>query len=269
MASYSRFQTIENSESVRPGERHEPDASPGQMLLRLPRLEAAEVHVYSVSLTQPQQMLARLASMLSEDERERAGRFHFQIHSSRFMAGRGLLRLLLGRHLEREPAELDFIYQPGGKPELGPSQGGVHFNLAHFEDTLLLAVSRLGPLGVDLERVRDLPDLEGLVGRFFSVREATAFARLPAPEKPQAFFNLWTRKEAWLKATGDGIAQGLDKVEVTFLPKEPARLLALPASDAPQDWTLHELQPAPGFVGALALKQPTFSLVNVDLSLMS
>jgi 4'-phosphopantetheinyl transferase len=264
MGNSLESQSIELWECARPGERSEPDTT--QARLRVPPLGEAEVHVYSFSLAQPQQVLARLASLFSVDERERACRFHFEVHSSRFMAGRGLLRLLLGHHLDTEPAGLNFTCRPAGKPELDPPHSGLHFNLAHCEDCALLAITRLGPLGVDLERVRELPDFEELVGRFFSVREATAFARLLPAQKPRAFFNLWTRKEAWLKATGDGIAEGLDKVEVSFLPGEAARVLALPGDDAPEAWTVRELQFAAGFVAALAIRQPTFSIINVDFT---
>ena len=257
---------LQMSECLPPANRCQRGTSVHRAFPQIPRLGETDIHVYCLSLTQPPLIMAQLASTLSIDERQRAGRFHFEVHSSRFIAGRGLLRLLLAHHLHVEPAEINFSYRAAGKPELRAADAGLHFNLAHCEDCALLAITRLGPVGVDLERVRDLPDFEELVGRFFSVREATAFARLLPAQKPQAFFNLWTRKEAWLKAVGDGIAQGLDKVEVTFLPGETARLLAIPPGDAPEHWNLRELQPAAGFVGALGIRQSAFSLLNLDFS---
>jgi 4'-phosphopantetheinyl transferase len=104
-----------------------------------------------------------------------------------------------------------------------------------------------------VERVRALDDADELVARFFSPRETAAYRELPSDQRPIAFFNLWTRKEAWLKATGEGIAHSLNQVEVSFLPGEPTRLLRLPrASDALPNWNLHDLSPAPGFAAAVA-----------------
>jgi len=113
----------------------------------------------------------------------------------------------------------------------------------------------MGPLGLDVEGIRTVKDVAELVQRFFSARENSLFQELSPEQKNIAFFNLWTRKEAWLKATGQGISQNLNRVEVSFLPGESARLLALPeAFHSPNNtWSLHELVPAPGFVGALAI----------------
>ena len=238
----------------------------GEALRRIPRLRANEVHIASFSLAQPASVLAACEQVLSDEEHERARKFHFEVHRARFVAGRGLLRFLLGHYLQADPARLIFSYGANGKPALqGKEHELLHFNLAHSESLALLGITRLGRLGVDVERVRELPDFEKLVSCFFSVREATAFARLSAGLRASAFFNLWTRKEAWLKATGEGIAHRLDKVEVSFLPGEPARLLALPEPNPLSGWTLRELQPAEGFVGALALRRSRFTLRTFEL----
>jgi 4'-phosphopantetheinyl transferase len=109
-------------------------------------------------------------------------------------------------------------------------------------------------VGVDVERIRTLSDAEGVAGRFFSERESNGLKALSANQRPAAFFNLWTRKEAWLKATGDGIGGGLNQVEVTFEADEPARLISLFGNaESARDWSLIALNPAPEFVGALAV----------------
>jgi 4'-phosphopantetheinyl transferase len=174
---------------------------------------------------------------------------------------------------------LQFAYGPHGKPALAggqPAEADPQFNLAHSENLALLAFAHTGAVGVDVEQVRPMPDADQLVARFFSPREQFAFKQLPDEQKPAAFFNLWTRKEAWLKATGDGIGHLLSQVEVSFLPGEPARLLSVPPSrpgaepdvarsagpdpirEAPNwpKWSLYHLTPAPGFTAALALAQP-------------
>ena len=219
-----------------------------------PPLAGAEVHVWAAPLELPEARLAVIVAMLSPDEQVRAARFHFERDRGRFIAGRGFLRALLGRYLQTEPAQLQFSYSPRGKPSLAaPANNGLHFNLAHSDALALLAVTRACPVGVDVERINPLRDAEGITERFFSPRESAALKALPADQKPAAFFNLWTRKEAWLKATGDGISEFLSKSEVSFLPDEPARFLSiLGDTQAAAAWTLEDLKPAEGFKAALA-----------------
>jgi 4'-phosphopantetheinyl transferase len=222
----------------------------------LPRLESREVHIWAAALDVVPAELEPLTATLSATERERAARFHFERHRNRFIAGRGWLRATLGHYLRTDPGALDFTYGANGKPALGGAfaRASWHFNLAHSGPMALLAITRLGEVGVDIEEVRPLPDAEELVARFFSARETALFRELPEDQKPAAFFNLWTRKEAWLKATGEGIAQSLHLVEVSFLPGEPARLLGVPEAFATGPvWNLCELAPAYGFAAALAL----------------
>ena len=223
-------------------------------------LAAGDVHVWSLPLDIGQSSLASVTELLSPDEKKRADRFRFEVHRNRFVAGRGLLRVILARYCDVSPERLRFIYGPNGKPELTPGEGArrtgdaLHFNLAHSEGVGVLAVTQTGPVGVDLEQVRRLLEFKALVGQFFSAREAAEFSRLPWEQQPAAFFNLWTRKEALLKATGEGIAHSLNRVEVSFLPGEPARVLSLPAEQwAGCEWSLVDLAISPSYAGALAL----------------
>ncbi len=220
---------------------------------------ADEVHVWAAWLAPPPAALAEFGASLSSAEAERAARFRFERDRDRFVAGRGLLRRLLGRYLQTDPQAVEFTYSAEGKPALAGAfaASGLHFNLAHSEGLALLAVTRAGPVGIDVERIRALSDAAELVSRFFSARESAAFRLLPEDQKPAAFFSLWTRKEAWLKATGEGLAHLLARVEVSFLPGESARWLSLPERQAHDaDWMLHELEPAPNFTGALAVAAP-------------
>lgn len=219
-----------------------------------PSLAPDEVHVWAASLSVPTAVLAALSITLSAEERERAARFKFDLHRNRFIVGRGILRELLGRYTGANPEELDFAYADHGKPQL-TSGSDLQFNLAHSDDIGLFAFSRHGPLGVDVEQVRRINNVDDLVARFFSARENDLFQKLSDDQKPGAFFNLWTRKEALLKATGEGITGGLNRVEVTFLEDEAARLLAIDGNPVPaRDWILSSLAPAPGFVGAVAVQ---------------
>jgi 4'-phosphopantetheinyl transferase len=222
------------------------------VLVDIPR---TETHIFAAQLDDSLASDFARAS-LSRDEKDRANRFHRKIHKTRFIAGRSLIRLVLGRYLGVQPATLRFIYSREGKPALDPSftRSDLRFNLAHSEDLALLAVTRSGEIGVDVEHIRPIPDAAALVARFFSSRESHSFNQLPEDVRPAAFFNLWTRKEAWLKATGEGIAHSLNQVEVSFLPHEPARLLSLPSSrQNAAHWTLRELHPARGVAAAFAV----------------
>jgi 4'-phosphopantetheinyl transferase len=158
---------------------------------------------------------------------------------------------------------LRFAFSANGKPAFAPdfAGAGIHFNLAHTEDLALIAVTRIGQIGVDVECVRPVKDVDALVARFFSERENKLFQKVPDEQKPAAFFNLWTRKEAMLKATGEGITRSLSLVEVSFLAGEPARLLAI-ANDAAagERWKMWELEPASGFTGAVAIEGGTSNI---------
>lgn len=216
-----------------------------------------DIHIFAAPLDIAGDDLAKLKASLSADENERAARFKFERHRNRYIAGRGWLRTILGRFLKCEPAMLRFEYSAHGKPILlkGAAGHDLHFNLAHSEDLALATVTRLCPVGVDVERIRVVKDVEELVKRFFSARESEAFQKLSLNEQPAAFFNLWTRKEAMLKATGEGITGGLNRVEVSFLKGEPARVMAINGDTGKaSEWMLRELAPAAGFVGAVAIQ---------------
>jgi 4'-phosphopantetheinyl transferase len=221
-----------------------------------PHLEPRAVHIWAAPLDLAAESIRDLESLLSPDELERAGKFRFPHLRNRYVVARGSLRVLLGRYLERDPAALEFNYSSRGKPDLnGQGMEPLHFNLAHSHDLALIAVTRAVPVGVDVERIRPMRDADRIVERFFSAREAEAFRNVPAAEQDAAFFSLWTRKEAWLKATGDGISESLSKFEVTFLPADEPRVLAIAGDTAAgAAWSLCALNPASGFVGALALQ---------------
>jgi 4'-phosphopantetheinyl transferase len=157
---------------------------------------------------------------------------------------------------------VNFVYSPRGKPRLDPGGPSVlHFNLAHAEDLAIFALTRIGEVGVDLECVRRIEDADDLVARFFSKGENATFQALPEAARAVAFFNLWTRKEALLKATGEGLGAALNGVEVSFLPGETARLVAI-AGDTrcASEWNLEEFSPAAGYVGAAAVRSQKMRL---------
>ena len=216
-----------------------------------------EVHVWRAALDGPAASLAYYRDLLAADERQRADRFHFQKDHDRFVVARGLLRIILGRYLDASPAQLRFRYGPFGKPELTAAHGDtdLRFNVSHAEGLALYACTRRRALGVDIEYVR--PDFPGheIAARFFSPREVAALRALPAAVQTRAFFNCWTRKEAYIKAHGAGLSLPLDQFDVSLAPDEPAALLATrPEPQEAARWSLQELTPAPGYVAAIAVE---------------
>jgi 4'-phosphopantetheinyl transferase len=225
--------------------------SPG-VELRLPR---HEVHVWRARLDLPQSLAGFLAT-LAPDEKERAARFHFQKDRNHFIVARGLLRAILSRYLARRPEQLSFSYSAHGKPSLASEHGSdVRFNVSHSHGMALFAFARGRDLGVDLEWVRADVAEEQIAERFFSACEVTALRALPAERQAEAFFNCWTRKEAYIKARGEGLSLPLNQFDVSLAPGEPAALLCTRLeADEVSRWSMTELAPGAGFKAALVVE---------------
>lgn len=218
-----------------------------------PELGADEIHVWHFPLVIPTGRDADWRAVLSPTERERAGKFAFPHLRERYVAAHAIMRRLLGGYLHLDPASLVFAIAARGKPSL-PGHP-LHFNLSHTNDRGLLAVTRAGEVGADIESIDRQVDRAGIAGRFFSCAEADELAALPVELQPEAFCNLWTRKEAWLKATGVGISEGLNQVEFNCRPGEPARLLRINGDErAAAGWFLQSLRPPGEQVGAVAVQ---------------
>jgi 4'-phosphopantetheinyl transferase len=202
----------------------------------------------------PERERGLLESGLSVEERERASRFRHSVDRARFVAARGALRAILGRCLGVEPGCLRFSYSPFGKPALrGPlGANSVEFNLSHSDDLALVAASFGRRLGIDLERIDASRSGQEIAERFFSPREIAALRALPRELQTDAFFACWTRKEAYLKARGDGLSFPLDRFSVSVSPEEPASLLDL--GDETQRWVLQDIRPGAGWAAALAVE---------------
>lgn len=217
-------------------------------------VRAVRVDLWAASLDPSPDRLSGPAATLSPDERVRADRFVFPRDRLRFTAGRAFLRGVLGLYQREPPAALRFRYGAWGKPELGEGAGGIQFNLAHAEDLAVCAITTGTDVGVDVERVRPLADAEGVAARFFSARERAALFRLPRALRQRAFYDAWTRKEAFLKALGSGLARPLDSFDVTLGPGEPPRVRTVDDPTEAERFTLCALEPAPGFVAAVAVR---------------
>ena len=220
-------------------------------------LNKGEVHVWRVSLCQSAAARASLSGLLTPDEQSRAESYHFQKDRNRFIVARGVLRSILARYLHLAPDELRFAYSPYGKPALRDSEDALNlrFNVSHSHQMALYAITRKSAVGLDIEFIReDFASLQ-VAEHFFSRREGTMLRALPAVTQARAFFNCWTRKEAYIKARGEGLSYPLDKFAVSLLPGEPASLLQV--DNDPLEcsrWSLYELSPGPGYVAALAVE---------------
>jgi len=213
-------------------------ATSGEAAIWLADLDAAEAGDHALAV-------------LSEDERARAARFVFDVHRRRFIACRAWLRQQLGERLTRAPHDLRFEYGPVGKPSL--SGGALRFNVSHSDRYALLAVAD-AEIGVDIEQERPLSDMDALAERVFSAAERQALAQVPAGRKAEAFFAGWTRKEAYIKARGEGIGF-LAAIEVALTPGEPPRLIRVDGQPHELErWSIQALSPVQGFAAAVCVE---------------
>lgn len=219
--------------------------------------QAGEVHIRLLNLAIREAELNELEQLLTPDERARADRLIVRQIRSRFVAGRGLLRRILGSYLKREPGRLTLKTNPYGKPFLAEQPGGqrLTFNLSHSADLAILALVRDCEVGIDLEQTRvDLP-YRAMAQQFFSRREQADLFSLPAELQPAAFYRCWTRKEAYLKACGSGFSQSADHCDVSLRPGQPPALLADRANPGHTSlWSLIDLDVPQGFCAALAVR---------------
>ncbi len=218
-------------------------------------LTPADLHIWQMPLEQPEARVAQYRTLLSADEQARADRFHFDRDRRRYTVARGELRSILGRYLDVPPARLTFDYGPHGKPRLllTTDQIPLQFNVAHSHELALCAIARSREVGIDVEYTqRRVLDMDQLAARFFSANENATYRAIPAPERRAAFFRCWTRKEAFIKAIGEGLSYPLDRFDVNL--DEPAAIRSIDGlPGAAAAWLLFHLEPAADYVGAVAV----------------
>ena len=246
-------QTISDPDSIDQDDKTLAIGFSGLLSCRL-TLPPAEVHLWQAVLDD------RLADsskhLLASDEISRADRFHFAKDRNHFIAARGLLRILLSVYLGIKSDELRFSYAEKGKPSLEETQpNAINFNLAHSHGVAVYAFAHDRQVGVDLEYMReDLAD-EKIAERFFSGREIEMLKSVPSELRKKAFFNCWTRKEAYIKARGEGLLMSLDKFDVSLRPGEPAALLLNHKEPAEVTrWSMRSIPVPSGYVAALVVE---------------
>lgn len=238
-------------------------SDPAFHLTALLALPEDEVQLWRLDLESLGAGEERWQELLSRDERARAARFLVARVRQQFVTTRALLRMLLGGYLGVDPVRLAFRQLAKNKPILAPphAENGISFNVAHSARVALLAFSRRPEIGVDVEQVRRDVDVEAIARRFFSPHEQEQLAAVTADDKFEAFFRCWTRKEAYIKAKGEGLWLPLDQFDVCVAAGADNVLLATrPDGSEAARWSLREVAAGPGYVAALCVAGPAFRL---------
>jgi len=231
----------------------------------IPELSNDSINVITVALDLEEEQIQQLLKLLTKAEKERASRFKFEKHQRGYSVARGSLRKILAGQLKLKPEELDLIYTKTGKPLISENQNkkNILFNLSHSNELAVIALTLNKPVGIDLEYLTDKKDLLGLAKRFFTNKEYEIISSLAKDKQNEAFYRAWTRKEAYLKATGEGIS-GIEKVEVSVLEKEPPKILNTPSETG--DWSLYNIQTPNSYIASLAVQGKEHKIKQFELA---
>jgi len=224
-------------------------------------LQHREVHVWRTWLDHSRDDLFQIKTYLSEDEVEISSKFHFERDRTRYVISHGILRKILSQYLTTPPETICFVRDEFGKPVLETNPKDLKFNLSHSEDMALFAFTRSYPIGVDIEYIHPIKDIQLIAKSFLSSEEMKAFLKLPKNIQPDSFFRVWTRKEALTKAIGTGITVPLEQLEVGVNPEESPRLKFSQTNNLKHtNWKLVDLYPADDYIATVAVEIPEISL---------
>ena len=226
------------------------------------------VHAWTFRLDCPEGELEMLETILAPDELDIANRYHQQRHRRRYVVSRANLRRLLSCYTALPAKRISFGYERKGKPYLNPDRSGQgpNFNLSHSEDRTLVAVARNAVIGVDLERCRELDDLEGVAESCFSPREMQTLNRLPETQRIEGFYNCWTRKEAFIKALGEGLGYPLKSFVVSRSRDESPAILNVDGDSAKcTQWQVFSPTVAAGYICAVVVRGEHWQLSNMGV----
>ena len=220
------------------------------------------MRVWCLRLSADPSALEQLRLVLNDEESHRADRFRFPLHRDQFVIARGMLRHLAARFLGIAAGAVEFQYAPKGKPQC-KTDPSLRFNLSHSGGMAVYAFARNREVGIDIEEHREMRDLEAIAKRFFAPGEVEDLMSLPSIEKPAAFFRCWTRKEAFIKAIGDGLSLPLDSFRVSLLPAQPPAILEMPSTQR-QKWQLADVTSCTGYSAALVVEHGPLALKIFD-----
>ena len=222
-----------------------------------PVFQSNQLHIWQINRSQSDKTLDALWEFLSDDEKARAERFRFPRDRNRYIAGRGAMRDILSRYVQHAPQALRFYYGLNGKPYLTTefNSASLYFNLSHSNELALLGVFPAADIGIDIEFAREKFSGKDIAERYFSEFEISELESLPETHKVAGFFNCWTRKEAFIKALGDGLSRPLSQFDVTLKPEAEAKLLRTEwDTEEAKKWVLQDISVAPKYHAAVAVK---------------
>ncbi len=214
------------------------------------------IHVWRAALDLSSGGVDALREYLSDEERARVKRFYFPRDARRWTVARGTLRLLLARYTGVRPQDLRFRLNQWGKPALDWAGADLRFNLSHCGGVALYAIARSADVGIDVEEIREGRADGAIVEHFFSPREVRDWTRLASGDRLRAFFRCWTRKEAYIKAVGQGLGIPLSSFDVSLQPGEPPALIDARHPSGRRRWTFSDIDAGPGYAAALAIEGP-------------
>jgi 4'-phosphopantetheinyl transferase len=224
-------------------------------------IEDDRVDIWQTSSIRSSLEIQEFSSSLNTEERSRADKFKLEIHKNRFIIARGALRQILSIYLDRNPNKIDFIYSDRGKPSLLENYLNLQFNLSHSEDLIVCAVTQNKKIGIDVEYINNKNDCLGIAKRFFSPKETETIDSATERERYRLFFQFWTAKEAYLKATGEGLSGSLDKVEIN-LDKEKYTY-TIDGENNP-NWQLYQFEPTEKYLATVAVEIGTGKLLTIQ-----
>ncbi len=223
----------------------------------------SDLHMWQFSLQQQEQKTLLLKALLSREERAKSERFSTALLQCRFVAARASLRVIIASYLNAEPSEIEFEYGQFCKPAIKTKGASLQFNMAHSNDLGVIAITSEKHVGIDVEHVSTVVDMDNIVAHAFSPYERSVYSAIPADLRANVFLRCWTRKEAYMKATGMGLSLPPDKFDVTLIPGEIPRLLRVEHDpDEVSRWSLSDFDLATDYIGTVAF-EGTFSSLRL------
>lgn len=233
--------------------------------IEIPQIKTNTIHLWYIPLN-TKVIREQEINFLSIDEIEKANSFHFAKHRQAYIRRRNAIRQILGLYCNIEPNLLQFNYTKYQKPYLTYNPNNFQFNIADSHNLAVLAITTQTLIGVDLEYLKPMQDLTGIAEQFFSTEEYNKFIALPTAEQLTAFYTIWTRKEAFVKAIGEGLSYPLSTFSVAFLPTEPSQLLSINNSPSnTNNWILSEFSINylnELYIGAIATHSPKKEIIS-------
>ena len=231
------------------------------------KISLNEIHVWQLKLPQKEKLVRQYYNLLSEDEKIRAGKYAFDEDRNNFITSRWVLRTLIGKYLNINPESIKFSYTHYGKPFLDNQKYplGLNFNLSDTKGLVIYAFTLKNEIGVDVEAIREIKDMEEVAARFFSIPEAEKLKLVPFGERDEAFLSCWTLKEAYIKAIGEGLSCPLDQFDMSFSKdKKPALLSAKWDESEKGRWQMYRIESPEGYIASLAIEGKNHRLIYKD-----